>query len=134
MKKLLAVLSLLPGLAMAQSANISQTTVGLDGFNLATSAQDAVSPTYFSNDGQTLLYLDNESGGSLSAEVITQKTSVQKNGYGTITLSNQTVTVPNGNQMLVGPFPTSRWNTTNGTVRVSLSTVSGVSATAVKMP
>lgn len=128
MIKTLTLLALLPLCAFAQTANISRTEVDSAGITL--NAQDAISPTYFKNDGRTLFYAKNNSGTAAELEFISQKASVYKDGYGAVSLGNQVMSVASGTSVLVGPFPTSRWNTTYGTVKVS-STVTGISVTAV---
>jgi hypothetical protein len=131
--KLLGALALVPGLAMAQTQNISRTDVALSGLNLTTTYQNAPGVIYFPNDGKTLLSLQNTSGGAVTATVVTKATSMSRDGFGSVTLSNQTVSVPNNARMLVGPFPVIRWNQSGSLVQVSMSSVTGVSATAVRV-
>lgn len=133
--KLVFGLALLPALSFAQAANISRTDIGpsVSSFNITTGWQNAQSPTYVPNDGKTVLLLKNSSGAPKSADIITEKTSVTKEGYGTITLSNERITLPSGSEVIaIGPFPTGRFNNSTGTVRVS-TTITNVSATSMRV-
>lgn len=123
---------LIPAASLAQTANISTTELTTDGFNTGLSMQDAVSNTYFRNDGYTLLAIK---GGSsaVTATLVTAATSLTKAGYGAVALENEVVSIPASAMVLIGPFPTGRWNTQAGTVHVSLTSVAGVSASAIKV-
>lgn len=135
----IALAALLPVGAFAQTANISRTDLTTSGVNLTSSAQNAPGVIYMPNDGRSLLYIDNRSVSTgVTATITTQKTSVTKDGYGTISLSDQVVSIPSSSRVIVGPFPTGRWNSTGGsgggTVRVSMSTVTPVSTTSLRLP
>ncbi len=138
MRKLSAALliSALPTLAFAQVSNISRTDMdNSTGTLISSGLQNAQGITYFDNDApRTFLLVKNGSGGNLTLTEISQQTSLAVDRYGSISLGNQAVTLANGETRLIGPFPSARWNTVNGTVAVSLSTVSGVSVTAVRVP
>lgn len=126
------MIGLIPAAALAQTANISTTELTTGGFNTGLLMQDAVSNTYFRNDGYTVLALK---GGSsaVTATLVTAATSMSKAGYGAVSLENEVVSIPANATVLVGPFPTARWNSQYGTVHVSLTSVAGVSASAIKV-
>lgn len=117
----------------AQVANISTTlasSFATGGFNLNTGMVSAISNTYFTNDGDTALII--RGGGTpVTATIVTQAGSISQAGYGSVPLSNLVVSIPSATYVMVGPFPQGRWNTQFGTVAVSLTSVSGISLTAV---
>ncbi len=134
-KRLLLALAL-PTCAFAQAANITRSDMdNATGLLVSSGLQNAVSQTYFLNDGdRTFLLVKNANGSTITANEITQQTTLSADRYGSVSLGNQAVTVANGEIRLIGPFPSARWNTPNGTVEVSFSTVTGVSVTAVRVP
>lgn len=133
LNRIILATTVLAGLAFsaeAQVANISTTAASSwPSFNLTTGMQNASPTTYFSNDGDTMLVLRG-GGTATTATIITQATSLYQAGYGSAPLVSQTVSIPSATYVLVGPFPPGRWNTAYGTVGVSMSSVTGVSATA----
>ncbi|WP_398470717.1 hypothetical protein [Tardiphaga sp.] len=136
MKKfLLATTALIATCAVAQAqvATVSTTNAAITGVNANTGLQNATGVTYFDNDGKTLLMLRNNSAAAITATAVNQQSQICKDGYGCVPLSNVSFTVPSGTTVLAGPFPTGRWNTTKGTVGVSLSTPTGVSATGLRV-
>lgn len=118
----------------AQTApNVSTTEISTAGINTGLALQNASPNTYFQNDGSTLLAI--KGGGSpVTATIITQATSINQQGYGSAPLTDQTVSVPANAVIVVGPFPEGRWNNQYGLVRVSFTSVTGVSASALKVP
>lgn len=130
-KKIILGAVLLPSLSFAQAANISRVDAALTGNNLTTGMVNAVGQSYFQNDGRTRFAV--KGGASpVTATLVTQKTSVYREGYGSTLLSNIDVSIPANQYVEMGPFPMSRWNTISGTVQVSFSSVVGVSATAIR--
>lgn len=125
--------SILAPVANAQVANISTTAASsFTGLNLTTTMQNASPTTAFSNDGDTVLTI--KTGATpVTATLVTQATQMSQDGYGNVGLTNQVVSVPANSYVLVGPFPQGRWNTPQGTVLVSLTSVSGVSVSAVSV-
>lgn len=93
--------------------------------------QNASPTTSFSNDGYTMLVI--KTGASaVSATLKTQAQSISQNGYGTTALSDIPLAIPANSVVLAGPFPQARWNTSQGTVNVTITpTVAGVSVSAV---
>ncbi|MEZ5781156.1 MAG: hypothetical protein R3D70_05850 [Rhizobiaceae bacterium] len=126
-----AVASIAP--ALAQTANLTATTVSINGSNVTGLLANASPTMYVPNDGRTMLVLRG-GGTAVTATVVTQKTGLFKEGYGNITIGNESVSVPSGSVVVVGPFPPGRFNTTGGNVAVSMSSVVGVSATAIRLP
>ncbi|MBR2691778.1 MAG: hypothetical protein IKE42_28315 [Aquamicrobium sp.] len=117
--------------ANAQVATVSRTDLPTSSLNVSTGLQNAAGVNYFDNDGLTFAVL--KSGGTtLTATFTTQQTSVKQDGYGTVPLSDLTVTIPSASTAVIGPFPPQRWNTPEQTVRVSLSTAVNVSITSFR--
>lgn len=135
MKKLLLATTALAfaTTAHAGTANISSTELSVSGFNTAASMQNASPTMYLSNDGRSILALKG-GASAVTATIVTGATSISKPGFGTVTLSDQTVSVPASAVVLIGPFPRGRWNNSDGLVRVSMTSVVGVSATTLKVP
>lgn len=134
MKKLILSLLLLSGVAHAQTTpTISTTDVTTSGFNASNALQNAATSMYFQNDGETLLVVKG-GASSVTATVKTQATTMSQNGYGSVALTDQTVSVPAGAVVVAGPFPTGRWNNQYGLVGVSMSAVTGVSASTLRVP
>lgn len=133
--KLLIPGLLLCGSALAQVATVSRTDLDVSsGLVIGSPMQNAVSQTYFDNDGRTAIIIKNNSGGPLTANIISNFVSYFVERLGLVPLSNQSNVIPSGTTVMYGPFGTERWNTANNTVQVSFSTVTGVSVTAVRLP
>ena len=126
-------LAMLGADAYAQAANVNVTNVSVSGTNVTGLLANAPSVMYVPNDGRSILVIRG-GASAVTATVVTRKTSLFKEGYGTITVGNETVAVPASATVLVGPFAPGRFNTTSGTVTVSMSSVVGVSATTIRLP
>jgi hypothetical protein len=118
----------------AQAANISRTDLVVSGTDITSGLNNAAGKSYIPNDGKTLVVIKNGNGSPVTATVKTKKSSLSKEGYGTVALSDETITVPSATTTIAGPFPVARWNTVSSTVEISMSTVAGVSMTSLRMP
>lgn len=129
MKKLLlatTALALPFGVVSAQVNNVTPTDVTPAAINISTSLIANPSPTYFTNDGMTLLAVRTGASGT-TATVRTKATQVIAQGLGSIQLADQAVVIPANSFMLLGPFAPGRWNDPNyNTVRVDFSTAASV--------
>lgn len=85
------------------------------------------------NDERTFLQVTNGSGGSINVTATAQGTSVQKSGYGTVTVSDTVVAVADGDTALIGPFPSARFNNTSGQVAITYSDNTSVTVAAVRL-
>jgi len=129
-----SALALVAGSLHAQSApNVSTTESSITGLNTASGLQAMPPVAYLKNDGATLLVIKS-SATAVTATLVTQAASVQKEGYGSVPLSNQTVSIPANSVVIIGPFPQGRWNNSAGLVQVSMSAVTAISATTLKVP
>lgn len=125
-------LTALAGQAFAQAANISATDLTPAGFNTGLLMQVAPSPTYVSNDGETLL-VARTGASAVTATIRTKATQMSQAGFGTVALTDQAVVIPSGTTIIMGPFPTGRWNdTAYGTVKVDFT--GAISVTSVRVP
>ncbi len=117
----------------AIAATLSVQSAVFTGVNY-TLASASTSDT-FVNDGRTFLLFTN---GNASARTLTiAANSTDKPGFGTITIPSTTVTLPgsgtNGGLAIVGPFPTDRFNDSNGRVVYTLDTATGMTVAAIKL-
>lgn len=88
----------------------------------------------FANDGKTLFHAKNGSGGDITITFAAASASVQKAGYGSVSISNTAVVVTAGEERLIGFFPTKRFNNSSGQVAVSYSGVSSLTVAAIRCP
>ena len=133
LKLLAAVTALVPVVAFAQSTTVSTTNVTKSGSNITSGLQNAAANTYFENDGKTLLVVKNNGNTNITATVKTAQLTLSKEGYSTAILTDEAVTVPSNSTVLIGPLPTTQWNQPSGTVRVTMSDATNVSATAKRL-
>ena len=120
--------------AIAQTApTVSVTDVTPAGRDTSSGMQNAASNNWFANNGETLFVVK---GGAVpvTATVKTQATTMSQQGYGSAPLSDQTVSIPAASVVMMGPFPTGRWNNQYGLTGVSITSITGVSITAINVP
>ena len=131
------LLTLVLGLALAlpaDAATLTLQTSTFTGINYTSTA--ASTGDKFTNDGNTILLFVN---GNASARTLTiAANSTTQPGFGAITISSTVVTLPgsgtNGGIAMVGPFPTGRFNDSNGQVNYTLDNATGMVVSAVKFP
>jgi len=98
-------------------------------------SRDGVTPTEnavaasdeFSNDGHTILIVENGSGGSLTVTITTPGTVDSQ------AIADRTVTVADGTKKAIGPFTRSVYNDSDGNVTVGYSATSSVTAMALSI-
>ncbi len=86
----------------------------------------------FANDGGTFLLVRNVSNTLTNLRVVTQATEVNVQGFGRVSLTDTVVPVAAGARLMVGPFPTNRWNDGGGLVTAIVSFTSNISVSAVR--
>lgn len=106
-------------------ATLTNQPSSFTGLNLSTTSAD-VAGDEFTNTGRELLYVSNGGGSSITVTVTAQQTNVQKQGFGSLTVSDTTVTIPAGEDRFIGPFPVQRFSDSAGRVQVSYSDVTSV--------
>ncbi len=89
-----------------------------------------VNPT----DESVMLHYKNTNAATRTLTIVKGKSSVNVGGYGSIALSDQTVTLAaNTGDHMVGPFPAALWNDANGKVQMTLSAIAGVTVAAIRV-
>lgn len=88
----------------------------------------------FANDGNTYAHFVNGSGGSITVTFDAVPTSVNKEGFGDITISDTAVAIPAGEQRVIGPFPQARFNNSSGQVSMTYSGVTSLTVATIKLP
>lgn len=86
------------------------------------------------NDGKTLLYVKNDNAGSIDVTITSEVTSKTIVGYGDVTFSDVVVSIPAGEERVIGPIPKTRFNDANGEVTVSYDEISSVTIAALRLP
>lgn len=89
-------------------------------------AVDASNGNQFQNDGRMFLLVKNGGGAPITV-TITTPTTVDG-----LAVADQTVTVTNGEQRMIGPFPPNLYNT-DGYVYVDYSSGTSVTAAVLRM-
>lgn len=101
-------------------------TISRDGIVPAYTAGDATNHHEFVNDGKTYIHVKNGGGGSIT---VTIDTPGSVDG---LAIADRTVTVANGSEKKIGPFPSS-YNQSGGLVYVNLSGATSVTLGAFKL-
>lgn len=107
----------------------------LDGLSEAGfAAATATTGDTFLEDGkqETVLEVNNGSGGSINVTITAVQTSAVVAGVGPVTIANKVVAVPDGARRIIGPFPKAYVNST-GHVTAICSAVTTVTVRAVKI-
>ena len=87
----------------------------------------------FANTGTEMFVVNNASGGAVAVTFTAQGTTVQKDGFGTVAVSNTIVSVDAADETIVGPFPTARFNNTSGQVEVTYDSVTSVTVVPYRL-
>jgi hypothetical protein len=85
-------------------------------------------------DGNSFLVVNNAGASNMTVTVTAQRTSIQREGFPTVTVPDITVTVPAAKYKLVGPFGRAAYNDGNGRVVISYSKVTSVTVLGVRKP
>lgn len=92
-------------------------------------APSAITPTYnaasasgheFVNDGKTHVHVVNADASPTTATFVTQQT------ISGLAVADQAVTVPAGEERIIGPFPKGLFDDSNGKVQFSFTNVTNV--------
>ena len=112
-------------------AALTVQTVQING-KLFTTASAAGGGDTFVNDGKTILYIKNDSGGDITVTVAAQnQVTIDGNP---LTLEDVPVIVSAGQEKFMGPFPTQFFNNSAGSVEITYSGVTSLSVRPVSMP
>jgi len=107
-------------------AELSVQQTGLTGLSPVFSAADVGGDT-FVNDGRTVLYVQN--GGAVDTTVTVDSPTPCNYGYE----HDVQVTVPAGEERVIGPFRQDRFNDDNGRAAVAYSEVTLVTVAALSL-
>jgi len=104
-------------------ATLSVQTIPLAGVKPSYTAAAAAGDE-FANNGRTFLHVKNS---SVSAITVTLTTPASIDG---VAITDPTISVPGGEERMIGPFPQSIFNNANGRVAVGYSAVTDVTVAA----
>jgi hypothetical protein len=107
-------------------ATLTVQSVTLAGLNPSYSAASAGGDD-FVNDGRTFLHVKNGGAGAIT---VTVTTPAQISG---IDVADIAVSVPNGSERMIGPFPTNLFNASTGKASITYSGVTSVTIAAIKV-
>lgn len=79
------------------------------------------------NDGRSILHVVNGGGSPTTVTIVTTYSA------GGLDLPDQTVSVPAGEERMIGPFPTNLYNDGEGKIDVSFSFITSVSFAALRV-
>lgn len=82
----------------------------------------------FPNDGKTIITVKNAAAGASVVTVATPAT------FGGLAVADLTVSIPAGEEHLIGPFPVSLFNDANGNVGVTASVVTTTTMAVLRVP
>lgn len=82
---------------------------------------------------RVFLHVKNNSGGNINVTITAVRTSAVVSGVGNVTISNRVVTVPGGEERMIGPF-TEAFTDTDGTVTIGYSATASVIAGVFQLP
>lgn len=108
-------------------ATLVSAAVSRSGLNLNTlDVPAAGGGDDFVNSGIELLYIKNADASPKTVTIVTPATQ------DALAVADRAVVVPAGNEMLIGPFPTSIYNDANGKVSLTYSAVTNVTVGVVQ--
>jgi len=110
-------------------AALTVNTIDYDGLNVASAYVAAAASQEFANDGRTFVHVKNTDG---SSHTITFTTTATVSG---LAVADNTVTIAatTGEQM-IGPFPTSVYNASDGNIDITWSDTTGMTIAVFKLP
>lgn len=108
-------------------ATLTVQDVARTGLNPSYDSAD-VAGDEFINDGNTILHAKN---GDASSKTVTI-TSYADTGVG-LTTEDISVTIPAGEERMIGPLPKSAYNDTNNKAQVSYDAVTSVTVAAISL-
>lgn len=90
--------------------------------------------TILTGTGQRVfLHVKNNSGGTISVTITAHQSTAVVSGVGNLTISNRVVSVPGGEERMIGPF-TEAFIGTDSNVNVGYSATASVIAAAFQLP
>ena len=83
------------------------------------------------NGGSTFLNIKNGGGGTITATITAQTTSVESSIYGDLTKANASIAIESGAEAFIGPFKRSAFNNNDGAIAITYSGVTSVTIAAL---
>lgn len=114
-------------------ATLSVQQMVLDGLE-ATYASAGAAGDVFTNDGRTMVHVKNGDSTDHTVTFTAQDTSEQVPGFGTVSVTNTTVTITAGEERFVGFFPQRRFNNSSGQVAVTYDSTTSMTIAVVRCP
>lgn len=88
----------------------------------------SVSDNYqLQNDGKMFLHIDNGGGGASVVTIVSQKVDAG------LALADRIVSVPAGEERMIGPFPPAIFNDANGLVNVTFDVITSVALSGLHL-
>lgn len=112
-------------------ATLSVQEVDFTGLE-ATYASAASGGDVFTNDGNTIVHVKN-GATDCNITITAQDTTLNKAGFGDVTVSNTTVVCTANEERIIGPFPQKRFNNSSGQVALSYDDESNVTLAVIRL-
>lgn len=114
-------------------AALTLQNIGPAGLSPAYAAVNDSDTVKVSTAQRAFLHVKNGGGGSINVTITAVKTSASVAGVGNVTISDQVVAVPAGEERMIGPF-TEAFTDTDGDVTIGYSGTTSVTAAALQLP
>ena len=114
-------------------AALTLQTIALSGVEPSYSAANSQDTVVVNTAQRNFLHVKNGGGGSINVTINAVKTSARVQGVGTVTISDEVVAVPAGEERIIGPF-TEAYMDTDGTVTIDYSGTTSVTAGVFSLP
>lgn len=114
-------------------AALTLQSVVLGGLQPTYSAVNSEDTVVVNNAQRNFLHVKNGSGGSINVTITAVKTSARVQGVGVVTISDEVVAVPAGEERIIGPF-TEAYIDADGTVTLGYSGTTSVTAGMFSLP
>lgn len=108
------------------------TVLTPDGVRVDTPATAAASSMTFGNAGNVALLVKNGAGAPITATFVSQATKAD-GGATPLAVADRVVTVTNGQELLIGPFPRDIYNDAANEVTVNFSSTTTITVQAVSL-
>lgn len=114
-------------------AALTLQSIALAGLEPAYAAVNSQDTVVVSSAQRNFLHVKNGSGVSVNVTITAVKTSATVPGVGVVTISDEVVAVPAGEERMIGPF-TEAYMDTDGTVTIDYSATTTVTAGVFTLP
>jgi len=109
--------------------NLTLTGIDLDGVDAAAD----IGGDTFPNDGETFFYINNADASPMNVTFASMRASAAVPGFGSLLSGNAVVAVGATTEMLIGPFPVTRFNNGAGQVQVTYDSITTLTVAAVRL-